>query len=387
MKKILITLFIGVLLVSCDNKETVLSKYRIECNDDTITNVEDIVSDINVIELDTCLEASIPNITNFFVGKERIYCFSNSKGGFVCVFDKTGKFKFKISHRGKANDEWINLSSMHVNEEQNVIALTDNETSKLLLYDLNGNYNRTYTLGVYDRDEIGIGDNYIYSVVSPYMSNNSITSDTDHRINLYDLNGVKKNNIIPTYSLDSNIMQSVNYRLHYSDNRILFASARENVVYLLDGEKVFPYAEYIYTGNKEFYTDKDVDEATKKGDWLCGKKKLFFSSNVVESPELLIRRVGYDNGFDIIYDKKENKTIVTQFDFLAFGEEHLSHKVLYPEPICFEGGYFYGNIDPQLFALPDEYFGTPTSIILNNIRMKAKKGSINNIIITYKIRA
>lgn len=109
--------------------------------------------------------------------------------------------------------------------------------------------------------------------------------------------------------------------------------------------------------------------------------------SVVESSELIIRRMGDYEGKDIIFNKNTGNVIVTAFDSDIHGNTHLSDYFLYPFPKCYADGYYYGRIQCELFAFPSEYWDGYVPECMKEIAEKVKQGKVNNVLVRYKIKA
>ena len=137
MKRTICFPIFSIMLYACSNSiQTDNAKYNITFDDNNFVEVKDKVSDLEVIELELTEEALIPVINSISVHGDKIFCFSCEQNGFIKVFDTKGKFLYDISHHGSANNEWIRLKSMYIDEGDSSIILTDAESKKLLIYSM-----------------------------------------------------------------------------------------------------------------------------------------------------------------------------------------------------------------------------------------------------------
>ena len=94
------------------------------------------------------------------VGKD-ILVLTNVRQGEILIFDRsTGKGLKKINRRGQGPEEYILPFNVHLNKEEDEMFVNDGPSSKIQVYDLDGNYKRTipYKQGalvtnLYDYDE------------------------------------------------------------------------------------------------------------------------------------------------------------------------------------------------------------------------------------------
>lgn len=371
---------------SCSEIKELESEYKITFNETNSVDVRDVVNNVEFIVLDTLPDAHISNITDMYVCNERIYCFSNSNNGYVCVFSLDGKFLFKIAHVGKAKNEWLKLSSMYVNDKEDRIILTDNYGLKILEYTLDGQYIQSQSIEMINNREIGYNSGIYYSVTNPYMTGNKIERETDHLINAFDSSLKNVTELIDVKRNSSMIMQDRVNRLYHGYKTMLAAPTLDPVVYKIEGTEACPYATFEYTGKKlDFFTDEDIEDCVNKNEFMGGVKKTFNSGSVVESPKYLIRRLGYVDAVDVIYDKKSGKTILTKFDTNKLGENHLSELYSYPVPYCYYKGYYYGKLSTDELSFPGKYTEGYVTNELKPIKELSDKRLINNVIVRYKI--
>ena len=325
------------MLSSCTSHEdnTVESKYAITFDDSHVVDIKDLVTDIEIIELDTRTEALAPSIADISVHGDKIFCFECKKSGSVKVFDMKGEYLYQISHIGKAANEWIRLNSMCINEKENAVYLTDAETGKVLIYTMDGTFIKSMTLGKYDCSEITHDDGYYYSQTNSIISGFKLDKNTDHKINIYDDNGKFVAQSVPLRLNDGRMLEKSDRHFYMGQERCLLAPSLDNTVYELSGGKCIPYITYDYKGETPMYTAKDIQEAIDNDKWLGGKDKTYYAGKVVESPELIIRRMGMYEGKDIIFNKNTGNVTVTAFDSNVHSAYHLSDYFLYQFPHCY----------------------------------------------------
>ena len=389
MYKKILYLCLLAMLSSCTSHEdnTVESKYAITFDDSHVVDIKDLVTDIEIIELDTRTEALVPNTANVSVHGDKIFCFSCDKSGVVKVFDLNGEYIFQISHTGRATNEWIRLTSMYINEKENAIYLTDAESKKVLLYTMDGIFVKSMQFGTYDYFQITHDDGYYYSQTNPFMSGFQPDKNTDHKINIYDYNGKFVAQSVPLRQNDGRMLEMSDHHFYMGQERCLLAPSLDNTVYELSGGKCIPYITYDYKGETPMYTEKDIQEAIDNDKWLGGKDKTYYAGKVVESPELIIRRMGMYEGKDIIFNKNTGNVTVTAFDSNVHSAYHLSDYFLYQFPHCYADGYYYAIINYELLELPSEYTGDRIPECMKEIAEKAKQGKVNNVLVRYKIKA
>ena len=383
IKFFLLSILCVVCLFSC-KEQVKTANYHI-VYDDNIVDVKDVVSDIQFIELDTIPEAMMSRVSSVTIVKDRIYCYDSSNSGAMFVYDMNGKFLFKIQHIGKAKNEWVNLSSAFINADENRIVLTDEGVHKVLLYDLDGKYIDSKTMEPYYTNEVGYANNLYYSVIYAYMSGGLITSETNHKVRVYDESLKMLDDIIPTKITDYPMAKDSPSTLKSGSEGIILTPINDETVYLLKGESYEPYATYEYKGAHPFYSEEEINDAVKNKQWLFGDDKWSYSNLYVESPDYIIRRIGINTGVDVIYDKTKNKAVVTQFDFEFMGKYHFTDHFVYMFPECYYNQRYYGVLSTETFMAPSGYLDGYVPKELENMKEKVRHNKCNQILVSYKI--
>ena len=386
--KALYVFIICCMFFSCSQKQKgVEATYNIEYDDNDFVNVEKLVSEIKFIELDTIHDALIPDITDMYICNDRIYCFSNSQNGYICVFSMDGKFLFKIQHVGKADNEWIFLRAMSINENEGKMYLTDNWGRKILEYTLDGKFVKSYKIDMINNLENYHDGKYFYSITNPLQSLRKIDNNTDHLINILDKSMSHVGKMIDVTDNSSNIMEERNNRIYKGETGLLIAPTLSPTIYRIEDTREVPYINYKYKGNKmSFFSHDDYQEAADNNEFIGGRDEQFYSGSIVESDELIVRQIGYYNSMDVIYNKKTGKTITTKFNSNIQNEKHLSKYFMYRSPYFSYKGKYYAPFSTQLLGFQDTFTKGYIPKELKEIKQKVDKNAINNIIVEYKIK-
>lgn len=386
-------IFFILLCVSCNNtNENSQVTYIIESPSKELVAIDSVVSNIKLTELELTPQSLMSGITTFSIAKERIYCFSNAGNGVVKVFNLyDGKYLFKIDHAGRANNEWIELSSMFINEKDNLILLTDRMTSKVLMYDLEGEFIKSITLQNKEKDkalfrEVVYMDGLFFAVTTPIYTNYEIKGYSKYKINIFDKDGNFVKEEIPTKYNDSPFALDFINQIHLTEEgHLLLAATNDNIVYRLD-EQVRPYIKFNNKGNIPFITDDIIEKKAKNREPEYGRKYTFFSNRVLESNNIIYRRMGYYDCQDILYNKHKGKVVYTSFYSLKQVEgASLSPNIIYPAPYVCRNGRFYSVIDVQLLGMPDGYIRNNLPESLKDYRSKYLKNQLNQLIVSYEI--
>ena len=75
---------------------------------------------------------------------ENLIAVANTKEGDILLFDRiTGKTFKKINHKGQGPEEYVLIYSLLLNEDKNEMFVSDPLSSKIQVYDFDGNYKRS----------------------------------------------------------------------------------------------------------------------------------------------------------------------------------------------------------------------------------------------------
>ncbi|MFI3262597.1 MAG: DUF4934 domain-containing protein [Rikenellaceae bacterium] len=152
MKKLpIIILFLA--LISCQETTTQVATVvdgvvTVNVNDlkDTVTlNLSDLVENIEVVQLDSKIEAYVSPYTPMFFSENYII----ATGEQVKLFNKkTGDFITNVGARGKGHGEYKNSAgNIHINEENSSIYLADGMAATCIIeYDLQGKFKKQLPL-------------------------------------------------------------------------------------------------------------------------------------------------------------------------------------------------------------------------------------------------
>jgi hypothetical protein len=104
------------------------------------------------------------------VGKEIILVENRVIDGNIFIFDRTGKGVRKINRRGQGSEEYLNTTAIILDEDRDEIFVEDYKPRRILVYDLYGNFKRSFKFtgsdghynGVfnYDREHLICYNNY-----------------------------------------------------------------------------------------------------------------------------------------------------------------------------------------------------------------------------------
>jgi hypothetical protein len=98
-----------------------------------------LISQVEILNLD-CEEAIFAEIDKIINHKNRIYLLDMDQTYSVFIYDTTGKFVNVIENQGQGPNEYVHLSDIFINQEDETLNLVSRIGNKILKYDLDGNF-------------------------------------------------------------------------------------------------------------------------------------------------------------------------------------------------------------------------------------------------------
>ena len=269
----------------------------------------EIIKEIKVIPLETkdsCLISEI-NILRYTDNK---FFILDSQQGIIFIFDKTGKFLSKISHRGTGPEEYINLFSFDVDTATHSVCLFSAYRG-LMYYDYQGNF-----LKQQDDMPCNTCMDFVLSDSKVIIYRGNTTDNLDAKKNymlfIKDLLDSSSQNYI---SFDIN---KTGHILHTHDQirafekneqEILFFYPYFNNIYSIKNNNVFIKYKLYFGSNtlpENYFNNFDVPEKAYR-DLYQGKKYVHAFNSCWENDKYFSIRANVKGTMrTCFYDKKEN---------------------------------------------------------------------------------
>ena len=138
MKKVIISvLFFSYSLLSSCSGGVGVSGDEIE-GYDQMSSCPDVISSLRIIPLEETESSLLTGPVQKVIQVDSMFLVQDSFMSLYC-FDENGKFLNRISREGRANNEYISLSTFCVDKENNIL-LFDSFTDKVLRYTIDGSF-------------------------------------------------------------------------------------------------------------------------------------------------------------------------------------------------------------------------------------------------------
>ena len=144
MKDVLFVLF-ACLLVSC-SKQPAVSSAGMTIGVETNASIEEFIEEVTLVPLETNDECLLGELEKIHESDGCLYI-SDQRKAAVFVFDKSGKYLYKIERRGNGPEEYVEVSDFDVKD--GVVYVLSNPSKRILAYDENGKCVKTIGLNAW----------------------------------------------------------------------------------------------------------------------------------------------------------------------------------------------------------------------------------------------
>lgn len=257
------------------------------------------------------------------IGNKFILAKNYANDGDIFVFDReTGKALRKINRKGKGPEEYIHITDIVLEEENNEIFINCFTTKKILVYDLFGNFKRSFKhkedarySDVHNYDN----NNFIcYNELVCYKNGEKRGSESYHMIISKQDGSLTRNISIPFDVIktpflkegDNTVSTSVSPIIPYHDTWLLVETSSDTVYnYVPQKNKLIPFLVKSPTTNPEIFLT--MGTLTDRYYFMQTIKAVFDFSKVKGFP---IK--------DLMYDKQENAI----FDPIIINGDYVKRK-------------------------------------------------------------
>lgn len=140
MKKVFILLIV-VSFTMCKQKPQISDAIFVDLDRPKRVSLFDYFRSIELIPLETSPDVLIVGISKMIVHNDKYYALDKNQC-IIFVFDKTGKFLFKIGKRGQGAGEYVFIQDFNINPFSGNLEILE-PYGKVHIYDLSGNYIET----------------------------------------------------------------------------------------------------------------------------------------------------------------------------------------------------------------------------------------------------
>lgn len=318
MSKIILALLFVIIFTTCkkEHQKQEINKYRKTSIKMTEIDVDMSKTDLpfdslmkfsSFIKLETTSENLVGSISQILFTKDRIIVVDRDNSNSISVYDMTGKFLNKIGRHGKGPSEYVFLWQVSLSYDRSMVVITDQGSSKLKYFDLNGNFIKA------------VSQPY-WCISSEFIDETTIAVFESRGINLKDkdkskpqlvitgLDGKVINSDFPSYQ-----SQSFNYVTEFPliqfESNLLFNPSFCDTIYKVLKEGFFPYY-HLNIKNEEQIIINESTTNDKLNEQL-DKRKVYFNGDYIELKDAVIFEMmgqGLRGIRFFIYSKQKNKS-------------------------------------------------------------------------------
>ena len=361
MKNLIIVITL-LALVACNSAPQGPQIVTIDPDANQIINLADKVETVELVRLELTDKSMLSRITGVLEYDDK-YIVSSSSGQSICVFDKQGKFLYNIGSVGRADNEYLIIGRIMLDEKQEQLIVYDELGGKLLYYTISGEFVKVAHL----RDDIKASFNEIINLPNGNFLIYRFTHTSKNSTSLNTLREITPSGeVVATHWQDDTVQPNVGGSdMEYAPNGKVAIASKEVIGQLEFGDKVDtvvmydvqgPTAKtYAGTGDKEF-----VDN------WINGKTfnaqvRTAYTDRYILSTwnGMTVEDIYYS-----LYDRQKGDVVVgRRFDFTAADGTRAFPSVVLEED-AYDAVIFVSTnmrnsvvvpIYPDLFLASDKY--------------------------------
>jgi len=279
--------------ISCKNEKQVFNCEQLHCLNclEGPSNDQPAYDSISFIKLETNPNCLITDLRQLEMNDSLIFLLDLSNC--LYVFNKEGNFISKIGRKGDGPDEYINLSTFYVDNENNKIVIVDDAKGSFITYDFTGKFLSSIHVPIENirrSRQALLSDNnnlLLYNMMNMSMEDNMaysiINLNTGHlKGKYYTYNPIKLNNYL--YSFSNHPMVKFEDEIHF----------------------IMPLSDTIYCYSKSMFSTKYIVETSQR---LIKKEQIAPNTSSYSSEIFRLGKEGYFTGFTAIFETK-NKILL-----------------------------------------------------------------------------
>lgn len=317
MSRVILAFFFIIVLTNCKkdhqnkdiNNQKKISVQMTEIDVDmskTDLPFDSLMKFTSFIKLETTSENLVGDISQILFTKDRIIVVDRDVSHSISVYDMNGKFLNKIGKIGQGPNEYAFLWQVTLSNDKSMIIITDQGSSKLKYFDLNGNF--------------------IKAINQPYWCISSEPID-EKTIAIFESRGIDlKNKSKPQLvitGLDGKIIHSnfpsyqsqsfnfiTEFPLRQFENNLLFNPSFCDTIYKVSKEGTFPYYHLNIKDGEQIVINESI--TNDKLDEQLNKRKVYFNGDYIELKDAVIFEFmgqGLRGIRFFIYSKQKNKSL------------------------------------------------------------------------------
>ena len=333
MKNYLYLILFILTLLSCNPKNVVEREYFSIVDFDILSNKKkelvEIADSLNFTFLQYDKQNFVGKILNFKITENYLFIVDQQQKLFV--FKRNGNLFSVINKRGKGPEEYIQIEDFTITPNEKFVVILDPYNSKVLKYDISGNYINNYSIEYNHSAHISsIGDNRYCLYQSARFS--------DENVNLFitdsTFNTVKK----IKYPGNGEFLRKIPYLLDVNwynyENSIYYKEVVVDTIYKMNLEKLTFNPHFAIDLGKWKMPDKYY---TNTKYYQMSANKFYQIGKICESENYLFLNIFYENNFKYFIYKKKDEPLLFEVN-----SNELPNQI--GNDISFWPDYIYKNV-------------------------------------------
>ncbi len=308
-----------------------------ELEEDKKLILDSIVKDVRYIQLETTDKSLIGEISQMEYFDDKYFILDTDKTRSLFVFDKEGKFLWKISRQGKGPGEYLNLGNFSIDYESKRINLYVDVPSKIMIFDFNNNFIEEIPVPFYTSSFASLKDN-MYMFNNAYRSNPTLKQENN--LVVTDKNCDIKYSYFPYDSKKINSVSRLSNPFYAYKHQKYYYDSLRGTVYSLNSQDTLSVRYAFDFGTHTFDMDEKIYAEREEVERYMKKQNIYTLFSVQESDDFLsfmIFGAGVQYGF---YSKTTGNVIVGR-RVVSTNNTFVSVNIQ-----CSSGNNFIGILDP-----------------------------------------
>ena len=243
----------------------------INVEEDRTLKMSDFIDSLRYIRLETNDACLIGEVSQFFPLKDKMAIVDQEYTHSIYFFDYDGSFLYKINDRGAGPEEYVNIGWVDICENEDRIFLYDISAGRILVYNLQGEYQEGSKVDFMFRSMKYLGNEKLACFTDFYMPGNDelVRGDQYPVLVIYDLSTkqVCKRILYENTGIVNTETIGQNENFSQGDGKCFFNYVLNNHIYQLDENGDF---------SKTFFLDFGV----KNADRLAAYRKLLAEEDI-----------------------------------------------------------------------------------------------------------
>lgn len=347
MYKLLIIVCCCIFIESCSSINSSQNRFSHVSNDSISTisvnlsetvPFDSVLNNFKCIKLETNDNCLFSSISKMRVYKDKIYLCDRRGTKFIFIYDTSGKHLKTINNQGRANNEFIAIENFEIDYINEKLVVNDDPGSKLLYYDLDGNFEYSVPVKWKLQDYAVLSNGRFLRARNSCSNilNSPDNTDLDHLLVFSD----------SLYAIDKIcdlkfLISNYNYLISTPDGSALFLPTFSDTLYTITNDGYSPlYKIDIGDSHK-----MNIDQAAKFDDFMqmwsaeADNSKTFTTGGLAQTDRNVHLLLGFGCIKSLFYSKQSgNSAVIDETLFLGdiAGDEN---------------GMFWGSIDPILLSM------------------------------------